>query len=151
MKVLFLIFLTVTFINCSNIEEDKLIIKKFLNTVKVTEKFEDLNTGEFFKKIDLKSRNSGKILEVLNYEINNLNLYLNKNDNIRVLSHEEFSILQLDFNFSYSDFAKVFYILGEKNKVITTIILEEKKIISFTHNIRKEPNQLITPLILSNI
>jgi hypothetical protein len=76
---------------------------------------------------------------------------LSKNDSIKIFTHNELIKNQVNFSFNYKYYSKVYYIIGDNKNVITTIIVDSRKVISFSYNIIKNINKPKTPLLLNEI
>lgn len=71
----------------------------------------------------------------------------NENMSYEILTHEEVKKQKIDFNFQFEDYSKVYHLI-KNNKIITSFIFDNDKIISFSYNVIKNKKQPKTPLLL---
>jgi hypothetical protein len=152
MKNLIFVIVSILSINgCSEKKQEKLLIEKFLNEIKLNKEFKFLDSKRFIKYNDLDIEKEKVISFLINENIKLLRKDLNKQKSYNVLTHKQSLKDKIKFNFIYSDYSKVYYVIGDNNNIITAIIIDSNKIISFSYNIIKNRDKPRTPFLLNNL
>lgn len=70
-----------------------------------------------------------------------------ENMNYKILSDEDVKKQKIESNFQFEDYTKVYHLITN-NKIITSFVFDNDKILSFSYNIIKNKNLPKTPLLL---
>jgi hypothetical protein len=152
MKNLFIFIISICSISgCSEKKSERILINKFINEIKLNKEFNFLDSKKYinYKSMNLKKEEVVSLL--INENIKLLRKNLSKNDSIKIFTHNELIKNQVNFSFNYKYYSKVYYIIGDNKNVITTIIVDSRKVIAFSYNIIKNINKPKTPLLLNEI
>lgn len=152
MKNLFIFIISIYSISgCSETKSEKALINKFINEIKFNKEFNFLDSKKYIIYNSMNLKKEEFISLLINENIKLLRQNLSKNDSIKIFTHNELIKNQVNFSFNYKDYSKVYYVIGDNKNVITTIIVDSRKVISFSYNIIKNINKPKTPLLLNEI
>lgn len=135
-----LILLSLILTDCQESREKatKDFIKSFVDNILIKK---NKNTNDwndyiaFDKNLSLDKKET--LVEIVNQQISNLNSILIENNNeYSIISHYELDDHSLTTNLKYEDFSKVYFIICS-NKILTPVIVENDRIISFFYGITK--------------
>lgn len=125
---------------------DKSIAKSFIDEVVIKNK--DYNSYiNLNEKISDEKMNS--LNNLIKFQLEFLKNELSKGDyNYELLSHQGVINKNINTKFEYIDYSKVYHVVIN-NKIITSVIIDNKKVISFFYNLVKNKNSTRTPMILN--
>jgi translation elongation factor EF-Ts len=150
MKTLCTIALTFIFLNCNNnYIDDKKMINDFVTEIILNKNYTSYELLKFIKSDNLDVENKKEIM----FSIIDENIKFirkknqKKNSEYRIISHKEIKKEKIILNFQFDDYTKVYHLVS-KREVLTSFIIDNNKIISFSYNIIKNKNSYKTPLLL---
>lgn len=141
--------MTLTFCNQKSQNFDQTLVDLFCTDIILNDDVTFLDTIEYIEFspefIDDKSKH-----RVVMSILKDLRIQLLKNNDYKTLDHKTFlknkNFETLKFSHEYKD-SNTYHLLSN-DSLITSFIVKNKKIISFSYNIIKTKNQIRTPLIL---
>lgn len=153
MKNIILIILTLTFFNQKKINFNKKLVNYFCTELILNDKFSFLDTTKYIEYSPKIIKNEKDDQSFVMSLLNDLKTDLLKNNDYKIMDHKTF---QKSKNFKTLKFSKEYkssntvHIIS-KDILITSFIIENKKIISFTCNMIKREDQVRTPFILNKL
>jgi len=149
MKTKILFFISLIFIQCDSESHETKLVNDFVKEVLLEVNSPFSSTNKFIS-YNVELENNIQITSLL-IEENIKDLYekLKKNGfEYQIASHQEIKNLKISINFKYDDLSKVYHLIS-KGEIITSFIVEDGRIISFSYNLIKNRNHHITPFILN--
>ena len=150
MKFLYSVLIFFSFIGCKdNFDNQKKLINSFVRDVILNNSY---TSDEVLKFINLDSTSAENkkelVLLIIDENVKFLREKIQSEDsNYLILSDKEAKKKEIDPNFQFDDYSKVYHLII-KRKVITSFVIKDNKIISFSYNIIKNKKSPRTPLLL---
>lgn len=149
MKNIILIAITLTFCNQKNQNFNEKLISSFCTEVILNDEVTFLDTIEYIEFSPEFINDRSKHAVVMSI-LKDLRVQLLKNHDYETLDHKTFlknkKFETIKFSNEYKN-SNTYHLLSN-DSLITSFIVKDKKIISFSYNIIKTKNQVRTPLIL---
>lgn len=149
MRILYCLVLF-SFLGCKSKPNNEIkMINSFITEVILNNNY---TTNDLFKFINLNKHTVADkkeiIFIIIHKEIKFLKQKIQLDDiNYEIFSEKEVKKQKIESNFLFDDYTKVYHLLINK-KVITSFVVENGKILSFSYNLIKNKNQSRTPLLL---
>lgn len=154
MKNLILI-MSLLVISCKGQENDIKIIDGFIQNIVLQDStisnMDTLNTYLDTNNSHLKSEKEKFFLSTyIKAEIKSLKTKIIESDsNYKVYAHNELIENHIKFNYKYKKLSKVYHLVDNNMEVITSFVIENNKIKSFTYGIVKTKTQPYGPWLLN--
>lgn len=135
------------FISCvDNTDKHKKLIQSFVDEVLINKE----NISSYIElNSELPSNKKDALEDLMNVNVELLNDVIKKtNGKYKILSHSEVKGKNIDPNFEFDDYSSVYHLIVDK-EIITSFILKDDKIVSFSYNMVKNKTKPRTPLLLN--